>query len=80
MYMYADPTLPYDCLNGNLQQFTSFPMGRPLPSEVHNPTILDIKVRNVRYSFSTTPLRIVFISGIPDPETHSIEFNNLHSW
>lgn len=32
------------------------------------PTIFAISVRNVRYSLSATPLRMVFISGIPDPK------------
>jgi hypothetical protein len=28
-------------------------------------------VRNVRYSFKTTPRKIVFISGIPEPENYN---------
>ena len=42
-------------------------MGNPLPREEHRPTILEMSVLNVRYSFSTTPRKIVFISGIPEP-------------
>ena len=46
---------------------TSLPMGSPQPREVHKPTIFATRVRAVRYSLSTTPRRMVFISGIPDP-------------
>lgn len=53
----------------NLCMFTSFPRGKPLPSAQVSPTTLATNVFNVRYSFSTTPLRIVFISGIPDPDS-----------
>lgn len=42
-------------------------MGRVLPKDEHSPTTLDTRVLNVRNSFNTTPLNIVFISGIPDP-------------
>ena len=52
---------------------TSFPKGNVLPREEHNPTTLDTRVRNVRYSFSTTPRNIVFISGMPDP-SHNEKF------
>ena len=46
---------------------TSFPNGNVLPKEEHSPTTLATKVLNVRYSFSTTPRKIVFISGMPEP-------------
>lgn len=42
-------------------------MGKPHPNDVHNPTILEMSVWKVKYSLSTTPRNIVFISGIPDP-------------
>lgn len=45
----------------------SLPNGKPEPRVQVNPTILATKVLKVRYSFSTAPLKIVFISGIPDP-------------
>ena len=50
-----------------LFELTSFPKGRVLPSDEHKPTTLDTNVRNVKNSFKTTPRRIVFISGIPEP-------------
>lgn len=46
---------------------TSFPRGIPLPRAQVKPMTLATNVLNVRYSFRTTPLRIVFISGIPEP-------------
>lgn len=46
---------------------TSLPSGMPLPREQVRPMTLATKVLKVRYSFSTTPLRMVFISGIPEP-------------
>ena len=45
----------------------SLPSGIPLPSVAVRPTILASSVFPERYSFSTTPLRMVFISGMPDP-------------
>lgn len=47
---------------------TSFPRGIPLPRAQVRPMTLATKVLKVRYSLRTTPLSIVFISGIPDPE------------
>lgn len=46
---------------------TSLPKGIPLPSVAVSPTTLAINVRKVRYSFNVTPLKIVFISGMPEP-------------
>lgn len=51
--------------NGSL--FTSLPTGIPLPKPAVSPTTLATKALRVRYSFSTTPLRMVFSSGIPEP-------------
>lgn len=48
---------------------TSLPRGIPLPRAQVRPMTLATNVLKVRYSFSTTPLRMVFISGIPDPAT-----------
>lgn len=48
---------------------TSFPRGIPLPRAQVKPMTLATNVLKVRYSFSTTPLRMVFISGMPDPVT-----------
>ena len=45
----------------------SLPRGIPLPSVAVSPTILASSVLPERYSFSTTPLRMVFISGMPEP-------------
>lgn len=47
---------------------TSFPNGIPLPRAQVKPMTLATKVLKVKYSLSTTPLRIVFISGIPEPK------------
>lgn len=46
---------------------TSFPRGIPLPRAQVRPITLATNVLKVRYSFRTTPLSIVFISGIPEP-------------
>ena len=46
---------------------TSFPTGIPLPRPAVRPMTLATKAFRVRYSFSTTPLRMVFSSGIPEP-------------
>lgn len=46
---------------------TSLPRGIPLPRAQVRPMTLATNVLKVRYSFRTTPLRIVFISGIPEP-------------
>lgn len=48
---------------------TSLPTGMPLPRAAVRPMTLAIKALRVKYSFSTTPLRMVFNSGIPEPET-----------
>ena len=45
----------------------SLPRGIPLPRVAVSPTILAMRVFGVRYSLRTTPLRMVFISGMPDP-------------
>lgn len=47
--------------------FTSLPTGMPLPRPAVSPMTLATKALRVRYSFSTTPLRMVFSSGIPEP-------------
>lgn len=47
--------------------FTSLPTGMPLPRPAVSPMTLATKALRVRYSFSTTPLRMVFNSGIPEP-------------
>lgn len=47
--------------------FTSLPTGIPLPRPAVSPMTLAMKALRVRYSFSTTPLRMVFSSGIPEP-------------
>ena len=52
---------------------TSFPRGIPLPRAQVRPMTLATNVLNVRYSFRTTPLSIVFISGIPEPGTNEEE-------
>lgn len=46
---------------------TSFPTGIPLPRPAVRPTTFATKALRVRYSFRTTPLRMVFSSGIPEP-------------
>lgn len=45
----------------------SFPNGIPAPRVAVRPMHFATSVLNVRYSFSCTPLNIVFISGIPEP-------------
>lgn len=47
---------------------TSFPNGNPVPNVAVSPIIFAISVLKVKYSFRTTPLKIVFISGIPEPK------------
>lgn len=49
------------------ERVTSLPRGMPLPRAQVRPMTLATKVLKVRYSLSTTPLRMVFISGIPEP-------------
>ena len=56
---------------------TSLPSGIPLPSVAVKPIALAISVRKVKYSLSTTPLKIVFISGIPEPVQQRKEVTNL---
>lgn len=53
----------------HLSSPTSLPTGMPLPRAAVRPMTLAIKALRVKYSFSTTPLRMVFSSGIPEPET-----------
>lgn len=48
---------------------TSLPTGIPLPRAAVRPMTLATKALRVKYSFSTTPLRMVFNSGMPEPET-----------
>lgn len=48
-------------------QKTSFPKGMPLPRLAVRPMTLATKAFRVKYSFRTTPRRIVFSSGIPEP-------------
>ena len=48
-------------------EVTSLPRGIPLPRAQVSPMTLATKVFRVRYSFSTTPRKMVFISGMPDP-------------
>ena len=51
---------------------TSLPTGIPLPKPAVRPMTFATKALRVRYSFSTTPLRMVFSSGIPEPDsTHN---------
>lgn len=50
---------------------TSLPSGIPEPRAAVRATTLATPVRNVRYSFKTTPRKIVFISGIPEPENYN---------
>ena len=47
---------------------TSFPKGIPEPSAAVRPTVLAMRVGNVKYSFRTTPRIMVFISEIPEPK------------
>lgn len=47
--------------------FTSLPTGIPLPRLAVSPMTLAMKALRVRYSFRTTPLRMVFSSGMPEP-------------
>ena len=63
-------SISFTCLQEGIH-VTSLPMGRPHPSDVHSPTTLAMSVRRVRYSFNTTPRKIVFISGIPEPATQT---------
>lgn len=52
---------------GMCECVTSLPRGMPLPRAQVRPMTLATNVLKVRYSLSTTPLRMVFISGIPEP-------------
>ena len=49
------------------------PRGMPLPRAHVRPMTLATNVLKVRYSFSTTPLRMVFISGMPEPRERGRE-------
>ena len=53
--------------SGTLECVTSLPRGMPLPRAQVRPMTFATNVLKVRYSLSTTPLRMVFISGIPEP-------------
>lgn len=55
-------------MNRGSRRPTSLPTGIPLPRARVRPMTLATKALSVKYSFSTTPLRIVFSSGIPEPE------------
>lgn len=65
-------------------RLTSLPRGRPEPRVAVTPTTFAINVLRVRNSFKATPLRMVFISGIPEPINQNIDrykvlpANNLH--
>lgn len=48
---------------------TSLPTGMPLPRAAVSPMTLAMKALRVKYSFRTTPLRMVLSSGIPEPGT-----------
>lgn len=61
-----------------LRSLTSFPTGRPEPSEAVSPVTFASKVLSVRYSGITTPRIMVFISGIPDP-VNSLNGSNFDS-
>lgn len=61
----VSPSFP--CLPCRGTALTSLPRGMPLPRAQVSPITLATKVLKVRYSFSTTPRRMVFISGIPEP-------------
>lgn len=53
-------------------ELTSLPSGIPLPRVAVNPITLATSVLNVKYSLSATPLKIVFISGMPEPGNFSL--------
>lgn len=57
---------------------TSLPRGIPLPRAQVSPMTLATKVLRVRYSFSTTPRKIVFISGMPDPGAGGAQSQESH--
>lgn len=59
---------------------TSLPRGMPLPRAQVKPITLATKVLKVRYSFSTTPRRMVFISGIPEPRGKNYEGGYKEIW
>lgn len=56
---------------------TSLPTGIPLPRARVRPMTLATKAFSVRYSFSTTPLRMVFSSGIPEPQVKQKEKGSI---
>lgn len=55
---------------------TSFPTGIPLPRPAVRPMTLAMKALRVRYSFKTTPRRMVFSSGIPEPANTPLKMWN----
>lgn len=67
--MYGDRANQMEREWGGL--FTSFPTGIPLPRPAVRPMTLAMKALRVRYSFRTTPLRMVFSSGMPEPANTS---------
>lgn len=67
----------HSVVNAKLNCVTSLPRGMPLPREQVRPMTLATKVLKVRYSFSTTPLRMVFISGMPEPAGRHSSYDQL---
>lgn len=67
---FLPPSRFWSLLHMKTAIFTSFPTGMPLPSPAVRPTTLATKALRVRYSLRTTPLIMVFSSGIPDPENN----------
>lgn len=53
-------------------------MGIPLPRPAVRPMTLATNAFSVRYSFNTTPLRIVLSSGIPEPEAQTEDREENH--
>ena len=64
----------------NMVLFTSLPTGIPLPRPAVRPITLAMKALRVRYSFRTTPLRMVFSSGIPEPVNKTEEKHRRIPW
>lgn len=79
-YMHERTFLSYN--NNNIwleqdhiiSQKWHLPKGIPLPKTAVRPTILAMRVRNVRYSFKATPRSMVFISGMPEPAIKLLEY------
>lgn len=59
-----------------VSKYTSLPSGIPLPRDAVKPITLANNVRKVKYSFNVTPLKMVFISGMPEPKRQSKYFKN----